>query len=213
MLRRELPEAERPRVLDLGCGGGLVAEALAARGCELLGVDASLPSLRTARRHARASGVRVAYVAGDAARLPLRDGVVDAVVAADVLEHLDDLGAVLREVTRVLRPGGLLLFDTPARSWRTRLTLIWGAELLGWIPSRAHVYERLLTPPELVGRCAEAGLLVRELRGIEPARPPLEAAWGYLRRRELGGFRLSDDLRFVLAGYASRLEVVPAGGP
>ena len=56
----------------------------------------------------------------------------------------------------------------------------------------------------------QAGLLVRELRGIVPARSPLEAAWGYLRRRELGGFRLSDDLRFVFAGYACRLEVVPA---
>ena len=59
----------------------------------------------------------------------------------------------------------------------------------------------------------EAGLLVRELRGIEPALRPLEAAWGYLRRRELGGFRLGDDLRFLFAGYARRLEVTPAGCP
>ena len=207
VVRRELPEGERPLVLDLGCGGGLVAEALAARGCAVLGLDASLPSLRTARRHARAGAARVAYAAGDAARLPLAGGVVDAVVAADVLEHVDDLGAVLREVARVLRPGGLLLFDTPARSWQTRLTLLWGAELMGWIPRRAHVYERLLTPAELVGHCAEAGLFVRELQGIETARPPLAAAWRYLRRRELGGFRLGGDLRFVFAGYARRLGV------
>ena len=60
VLRRELPEGERPLVLDLGCGGGLVAEALAARGCAVLGLDASLPSLRTARRHARAGAARVA---------------------------------------------------------------------------------------------------------------------------------------------------------
>ena len=114
VLRRELPEARRrPVVLDLGCGGGLVAEALAQRGCAVLGVDASLPSLRTARRHARAGGARVAYVSGDAARLPLGDGAVDAVVAADVLEHVDDLAAVLREVARVLRPGGCCCSTRP----------------------------------------------------------------------------------------------------
>ena len=75
------------------------------------------------------------------------------------------------------------------------------------MPRRAHVYERLLTPAELVSSCAEAGLLVRELRGIEAARSPLAAVWVYLRRRELGGFRLSDDLRFVFAGYARHANV------
>lgn len=206
VLRRELPGVGRPRVLDVGCGGGLVAEALAERGCAVVGLDASLPSLRAARRHAGVRGTVPSYLGGVTERLPFAAESFDAAVCADSLEHVADLDATLREVARVLRPGGLLLFDTPTRSWRTRVALIWGAELLRFAPRRAHVYGRLLTPGELTACCADAGLIVGELRGAEVVRSPLAAAWGYLRRRQLGGFALSDDTRFVFLGYATRIE-------
>ncbi len=135
VLRRERPAARR--VLDGGCGGGLVAEALAREGFNVVGLDASLPSLRAAREHASRNGVSVAYLGGDVQRLPFGDEAFDAVVLAELIEHVDDPDRLLRDVARVLAPGGLLLFDTPNRTWRSRLGLIWVAETLGWAPRHA----------------------------------------------------------------------------
>ncbi len=201
-LRREAPDARR--LLDIGCGGGLVAEAMAATGFDVVGLDASLPSLRAARDHARSAAATAAYLGGDGERLPFDDGTFDAVVASEVIEHVDDPDALLREAARVLRPGGVLLFSTPNRTWFARVGLVWGAELLGWAPRRTHDYARFLTPPEFTARAARAGLDVREIRGVALERSGLGAAWGYLRRRRLGGFRLSDDRRLQYIGFAKK---------
>jgi len=91
---------------------------------------------------------------------------------------------VLRKTVRVLAPGGLLLFSTPNRTWFAHVGLIWVAELWRWAPRQTHVYSAFITPVELV---------MREHRGIAMRRAALLAMWGYLRRRELGGFRLSHD--------------------
>ena len=202
-IRRAFPAAARPRVLDLGCGGGLVAEGLAREGFAVTGIDASLSSLSAARDHAMALHDAQHYAGGDALRLPFAGGAFDDVVFADVIEHVGDPDRLLAEAARVMAPGGLFLFDTPNRTWFTRAGLIWAAELLGWAPRHMHDYRRLLTPEELVARCVHAGLVVREVRGLPLRASAPRAAWGYLRRRELGGFHVSDDLRLSFTGFAT----------
>jgi 2-polyprenyl-6-hydroxyphenyl methylase/3-demethylubiquinone-9 3-methyltransferase len=173
-LRREQPSATR--VLDLGCGGWLVAEALASAGLEVVGLDASL---RDARDHARQrphATPTPAYCGGNGRRLPFAGGMFDAVICSEVIEHVDDPDALLAEAARVLVPDGLLFFSTPNRTSFSRLGLVWGAELLGWAPRHMHEYSRFLTPSEFAARAALAGLDVRETFGVALNRPaPLAA--------------------------------------
>lgn len=191
-----------PRVLDLGCGGGLVAEALVEAGCSVVGLDPSHRSLVAGWQHAGHGNSAPRYVRGAAERLPFADESFDAVVAADSLEHLDEPAVALRELRRVARPRAVLCFDTPNRTWFTRIGLIWGAELLGWAPRGTHVFERLFSPRELAATCLEAGWLVEEIRGLALTQPAWSAALGYLARRRLGGFEVSDDERLSFIGWA-----------
>ena len=218
IIRRALPEVAHPRVLDVGAGGGLFSASLAAAGCEAVGLDASHPSLRAARRHTASLGAPTApsYVAGDALRLPFADGSFDAAVCSEVLEHVSSPAALISAVARVLRPGGVFCFDTPNRTWFARLGLITVAETIGWAPRGTHDYEQFLTPDELRDQLSRAGLHLRELRGFSLRRNPVAAAFGYLRRRDAGGFQLSDDLRLVITGYAEKPtppDFAPVGEP
>ncbi len=201
-----------PRVLEVGCGGGLVAEALAREGCEIVGLDPSHSSLVAGRDHARAAGLEAPprYVRGVGERLPFRDATFDAVLAADSIEHVDEPSTVLRELRRVVKPDGVFCFDTPNRTWFTRIGLIWAAALLGWAPSGAHVYDRLFTPRELAARCLEAGLLIEEVRGLALLEPGWSAALGYLTQRRLGGFEISDDERLSFIGWGTPVAAATA---
>ena len=197
---------DRPRVLDVGAGGGLFSASLAAAGFEVIGVDASRPSLLAARRHTvRADDPEApSYVAGNAMMLPFADRSVHAVVCSEVLEHVPSPATLIEEVARVLRPGGVFCFDTPNRTWYARIGLISVAENIGWAPRGTHDFKHFLTPPEVHGHLSSAGLSLRDLRGFSLRRNPLSAFVGYLRRRDIGGFRLSTDMRFVITGYAEK---------
>ena len=94
-------------VLDLGCAGGFMAEALAARGAHVTGIDPAADAIDAARAHARATGLRIGYDVGVGEALPYDDSSFDAIVCVDVLEHVADLNKVLSEVARTLRPGGV----------------------------------------------------------------------------------------------------------
>src|SRR6185437_5910452 len=115
------------RVLDLGCGGGLLANDLAARGHAVTGVDASLENLDVARAYDRSR--RAVYVCGDARALPLPAGSFDVVCAMDLLEHVDDPAQIVAEAARVLAPGGLFFFHTFNRTWLASLVVVRGVEL------------------------------------------------------------------------------------
>ncbi|MGW1290014.1 bifunctional 2-polyprenyl-6-hydroxyphenol methylase/3-demethylubiquinol 3-O-methyltransferase UbiG [Streptomyces sp. NPDC002586] len=195
--------ADAVRVVDLGCGGGLVAENLAARGYRVTGVDLSPGTVAAARRHAAASGVEVTYLVGSAYGTGLPDGCAEAVVASDVLEHFHDLPAALAEIDRLLVPGGVLLFDTVNRTVRSYLLLILVAEkLLGIIKPGTHNWKMFIRPAELRRLLADAGLRLGGTHGLSPARPLPALLPGLLRHRRLGEFTLTGDLSASYIGHA-----------
>jgi 2-polyprenyl-6-hydroxyphenyl methylase/3-demethylubiquinone-9 3-methyltransferase len=173
-----VPPAGRAGALlvDVACGGGLMAPHVARRGYRHVGLDLSPSAVAVARRH----GVHV--VRADARALPLPDGCADVVVAGEVLEHVTDLPAVVAEVCRVLRPAGLLVIDTIARTrWATFTTITVAERLPAGPPPGLHDGALFVDRDELVRLCASHGVDLA-LRGLRPsARDYL--AW-LLRRRD-----------------------------
>ena len=137
-------------VLDLGCAGGFMAEALANRGALVTGIDPAVDAIAAARKHADMSGLAIQYDEGVGERLPYDDGRFDCVVCVDVLEHVSDLGQVLAEVERVLKPGGLFLYDTINRNALAKFLAITCAEdILRILPKGTHDPELFIKPAEL----------------------------------------------------------------
>ncbi|MEM7710081.1 MAG: bifunctional 2-polyprenyl-6-hydroxyphenol methylase/3-demethylubiquinol 3-O-methyltransferase UbiG [Pseudomonadota bacterium] len=156
-------------VLDLGCAGGFMAEALDDRGAEVAGIDPAEAAIRAARAHADAHGRAIRYDVGVGEALPYDDAAFDAVVCVDVLEHVQDLGQVIREITRVLKPGGLFLFDTINRNPIARLATITVAEdILRLLPKGTHDPEMFIKPGELAAEMTRAGLIPGEMTGLGP---------------------------------------------
>lgn len=156
-------------VLDLGCAGGFMAEALAARGAQVTGIDPAEGAIAAARAHARAGGLRIGYDVGVGEALPYGDASFDAVVCVDVLEHVADLTKVLAEVARSLRPGGLFLFDTINRNPLARLATITVAEdLLRLLPRGTHDPAIFIKPAELRAAMQGAGLVPGAITGLGP---------------------------------------------
>ncbi|MEX1250341.1 MAG: bifunctional 2-polyprenyl-6-hydroxyphenol methylase/3-demethylubiquinol 3-O-methyltransferase UbiG [Hyphomonas sp.] len=156
-------------VLDLGCAGGFMAEALADRGAQVTGIDPAEKAIAIARAHARATNRDIDYDTGVGEALPYPEAVFDAVVCVDVLEHVSDLDQVLAEVARVLRPGGLFLFDTINRTPLARLATITIAEdILGLLPRGTHDPALYITPAELRAGLTRAGLAPGPMTGLGP---------------------------------------------
>jgi 2-polyprenyl-6-hydroxyphenyl methylase/3-demethylubiquinone-9 3-methyltransferase len=178
---QELGGLEGRRVLDAGCGGGLVARELAAAGAEVVGVDRSLGSLGVARR---AVGGHFCPAQGRLERLPFAAGSFDAVVAADVLEHLPDLPAAVTELARVLAPGGSFVFDTVNRTPWSWFTAVFGLEqVLRMVPRGTHDWRLFIRPAELDRLLRRAGLTPVNLCGLAPEIGPGVVARGLLTRR------------------------------
>ncbi|MGY6697338.1 MAG: bifunctional 2-polyprenyl-6-hydroxyphenol methylase/3-demethylubiquinol 3-O-methyltransferase UbiG [Roseinatronobacter sp.] len=157
------------RVLDLGCAGGFMAEALAERGAEVTGIDPAAKAIEAARAHAAQTGHQIRYDVGVGEALPYADAGFDAVVCVDVLEHVQDLAQVLAEVSRVLRPGGLFLFDTINRNPLARFVTITMAEdVLRVLPKGTHDPAMFITPAELRSGLTRAGLTPGPFTGLGP---------------------------------------------
>jgi len=156
-------------VLDLGCAGGFMAEALARRGAQVTGIDPAAEAIDAARTHARTTGLRIGYDVGAGEALPYRDASFDAVVCVDVLEHVSDLNRVLSEVARTLRPGGLFLFDTINRNPLARLaTITFAEDLMRLLPRGTHDPAMFIKPRELRAALQGAGLVPGPTTGLGP---------------------------------------------
>jgi ubiquinone/menaquinone biosynthesis C-methylase UbiE len=154
-----LPRGPGARVIDVGCGDGRHNAAAALRGCYSVGVDYDMAALRNART--RLGTLRVDLIAADAARLPFRDGVFDAAICTETLEHLPDDAGAMREISRLLRNGGMLLGAVPSHFtemlyWR----LSWGY----WHTPGGHV--RIYKPRALATVLARSGLAVEDVRYV-----------------------------------------------
>ena len=156
-------------LLDLGCAGGFMSEALALRGAQVTGIDPAAQAIDAARSHAFECGLRISYDVGVGEALPYADASFDAVVCVDVLEHVADLDKVLTEVSRTLRPGGVFLFDTINRNPLARLAAITIAEdLLRILPRGTHDPSMFIRPAEMHAALQGAGLLAGAVTGLGP---------------------------------------------
>lgn len=171
------------RLLDIGCGGGLLCEPLARLGAEVVGVDPSERNIGTARVHAEAQGLAIDYRAATAENLAAAGERFDAVLAMEVVEHVADVEAFLKVCGEMVRPGGLFFLATINRTLKAFALAIVGAEyVLNWLPRGTHQWDRFLTPDEIEDGLAAAGLKVVDLSGVVYA--PLSGEWR--RSRDTG---------------------------
>ncbi|MEW6442214.1 MAG: bifunctional 2-polyprenyl-6-hydroxyphenol methylase/3-demethylubiquinol 3-O-methyltransferase UbiG [bacterium] len=218
VLRREGPRGGALTLLDVGCGGGILAEDFARAGARVTGIDPAPESIEAARAHAAESGLKIEYRVGSGEHLPFADTSFDVAACCDVLEHVDDLARVVGEIARVLKPGGLFLYDTINRTLMSKVAVIkvmqeWRST--AFAPPNSHVWEKFIKPAEFCALLRAHGFEQREMRGISTRRSPLGVWLDFRRRvkgrisfRELGqrlAFCESHDLRVSYMGFARRL--------
>lgn len=156
-------------VLDVGCGGGFMAEVLARKGASVVGIDPSAPAVEAAREHARTQGLSIDYRLGAGESIPVDSGTVDCVVCVDVLEHVESVDRVLDEVRRVLKPGGMFLFDTINRTLLATFVIVkLGETMLGGLPRGTHDPAKFIRPAELRAKLVARGFDVGPFRGLAP---------------------------------------------
>jgi 2-polyprenyl-6-hydroxyphenyl methylase / 3-demethylubiquinone-9 3-methyltransferase len=215
VLTEELSQPRGKSGLDVGCGGGLLAEEFAKLGCRVTGVDPSEPSLETARAHAERAGLEIEYLVAAGEELPFDDDSFDFVYCCDVLEHVDSVDRTIAEAARVLRPDGVYIYDTINRTRRSRFVVIkvlqeW--EATRCMEPRLHDWSMFIKPRELEEMLRRHELEPREMVGLASATNPI-ALLRDLRRRRRGkitfaelGRRMkiteSRDVSGSYAGYA-----------
>jgi 2-polyprenyl-6-hydroxyphenyl methylase / 3-demethylubiquinone-9 3-methyltransferase len=155
------------RVLDIGCGGGLLSEPLARMGAEVMGADPARTNIETAKIHAEQSGVPVDYRCTTAEELAAAGETFDIVLAMEVVEHVADVNLFVKTCCGMVKPGGLLVMATLNRTLKSYGLAIIGAEyVLGWLPRGTHDWNRFVTPDELETAIEAGGLSVAERTGV-----------------------------------------------
>ncbi|HEX2256960.1 MAG TPA: bifunctional 2-polyprenyl-6-hydroxyphenol methylase/3-demethylubiquinol 3-O-methyltransferase UbiG [Afifellaceae bacterium] len=184
------------RILDIGCGAGLLTEPMARLGAEVVGADPAEANIAVARLHGERAGLAIDYRATTAEALAESGESFDAILAMEVVEHVADLPAFLRASAAMLRPEGLMLLATINRTAKAFALAIVAAEyVLGWLPRGTHSYDRLIQPQELERALALAGLAVTDRAGV--SYHPLPDRWQ--RSRDL-------DVNYMVSAERSRIQ-------
>ncbi|MGQ3676019.1 bifunctional 2-polyprenyl-6-hydroxyphenol methylase/3-demethylubiquinol 3-O-methyltransferase UbiG [Xanthobacter sp. TB0139] len=170
------------RVVDVGCGGGLLSEPMARMGASVTGIDPAPRNIEVARNHAEGQGLGIEYLPVTAEELAVRGARFNAVVALEVVEHVADVATFIRTLGTLVDEGGVLVLSTLNRTAKSFALAIVGAEyVLRWLPPGTHNWEKFITPEELEASLAAAGYEAKERAGL--VYNPLN-----------GQFSLSDDL-------------------
>ncbi len=155
------------RILDIGCGGGILSEPLARLGASVLGADPSTTNIEVAKLHGAQSGLAIDYRATTAEALSDADERFDVVVAMEVVEHVADVDLFVRKCADMVKPGGLMVAATLNRTIKSFALAIVGAEyILRWLPIGTHQWDKFITPAELETTLEEAGLRVIGETGV-----------------------------------------------
>lgn len=203
------------RVLDVGCGGGYLCEEFAKVGYAVIGIDPSQNTLEAARAHAAQNCLRVDYEKARAEALPFGNSLFDCVCCCDVLEHVDSIDHTVSEIARVLKPGGLFLYDTVNRtlvSWLVVIKIAQDWKGTAWEAPNTHEWRRFVKPTELNSMMKTNGLAMQENKGIGPGNrlsvimaAVRQRAKCRITRHEMAtrfGFEKNDELDASYMGFA-----------
>ena len=164
------------RLLDIGCGGGLLSEPMARLGADVVAIDPSATNIATARLHAKEAGLAVDYRAATAEEVAGSLERFDVILNMEVIEHVLDPAGFVAVCGGMLKPGGLMFVATLNRTWKSFAFAIIGAEyVLGWLPRGTHHWEKFITPDELTRHLDAAGLKSADITGV--IYNPLTGAW------------------------------------
>lgn len=213
-------------LLDVGCGGGYLSEALAKKGLRVMGIDPSGRSIRSARLHAASQHLSIRYLQGGGEALPFATCSFDTVCCCDVLEHVVDYRPLIAEITRVLRPGGLFFFETINRnliSWLVMIKALQEWSATAFLAPDLHEWSAFIKPRELGSTMETNGLAVVEIKGLSPGmnffahycslrqRAKGRLGWPELARRL--DLRISNNRSCNYIGYAVKgdMSSAPSG--
>ncbi len=186
-------ELSGKRVLDIGCGGGLLAERFAASSAIVTGIDLSPVAIDAAKSHAKGSGLEIDYKLASPAQLASQNPeLFDVIICAEVLEHVDDLNGFLRDSLSMLKEGGLFFFGTINKTFKARFFALFVAEdILGMVPKGTHDYNRFVRPSVLKEILERNGVFIEEIKGMTYDPLKLE-------------FKISNDTSVNYLGYARK---------
>ncbi len=164
------------KVLDIGCGGGLLCEPITRLGADVTGIDASEKNIQIAALHAKQTGLKITYRAISGEDMAKTKARFDVILNMEVLEHVADIASFLKSCRTLLKQDGCMLFSTINRTPRAYALAILGAEyILGWLPKGTHSYQKFIKPSELDRYLKEAGFQITELKGF--IYDPVNASW------------------------------------